>query len=76
MLKKKKMAGFLDKAKDSQEVANLVEELRSAIMYYQVSGNRAVWTRVDMDRTALTTTVDVSSNWKPDHKCARKCLRF
>ena len=42
LLKKTKMAGFLDKAKDSQEVVNLVEELRSAILYYQVSGNHAV----------------------------------
>ena len=36
---KKKTSRFLDKAGDSQEVVNLVEQLRSAIMYYQVSGN-------------------------------------
>ena len=35
---KKKIPGFLDKAKDAQEVVNLVEELRSTIVYYQVSG--------------------------------------
>jgi len=28
---------FLDKQADSQEVVNLVEEIRSAIVYYQVS---------------------------------------
>jgi hypothetical protein len=39
LLEKKKAARFLDKAKDSQEVVTLVEELRSAIVYYQVSGN-------------------------------------
>ena len=42
LLEKGKVAGFLDKSKDSQEVANLAEELRTAIVYYQVSGNRAV----------------------------------
>ena len=36
---KKKTARFLDKAGDSQEVVNLVERLRTAIVYYQVSGN-------------------------------------
>lgn len=36
---KKKTSRFLDKAGDSQEVVNLVEQLRSAIMYYQVGGN-------------------------------------
>ena len=39
LLNKKKMARFLDKAKDSEEVVNLVEQLRSAIVYYQVSRN-------------------------------------
>ena len=42
LLEKKKVAGFLDKSKDSQEVANLAEELRTAIVYYQVSRNRMV----------------------------------
>ena len=42
LLEKKKVAGFLDKSKDFQEVANLTEELRTAIVYYQVSGNRVV----------------------------------
>ena len=39
LLDKKKVARFLDKAKDSQEVVDLVEQLRTAIVYYQVSGN-------------------------------------
>ena len=38
LLEKKKAAGFLDKAKDSQEVVGLVEQLRTAIVYYRVSG--------------------------------------
>ena len=42
LLEKGKVEGFLDKSKDSQEVANLTEELRTAIVYYQVSGNRVV----------------------------------
>lgn len=40
LLGKKKIARFLGKAKDSQEVVNLIEQLRAAIMYYQVGGNR------------------------------------
>ena len=42
LLKKKEGAKFLDKTKDSQEVANLVEQLRTAIVYYQVSGKHVV----------------------------------
>ena len=42
MLEKKKAAGFLDKSKDSQEVVGLVEKLRTAIIYYRVSGNYTV----------------------------------
>ena len=42
LLEKKKVARFLDKAKDSQEVANLVEQLRTAIVFYQVSRNHTV----------------------------------
>lgn len=41
MLQKSVGGGFLDKAKDSQEVVSLVEELQSAIADYQVSGNHA-----------------------------------
>jgi len=41
LLEKKMASGLLDKGKDSQEVANLVEELRTAIVYYQVSGDHA-----------------------------------
>lgn len=42
LLEKKERARFLDKARDTQEVANLVEQLRTAIVYYQVSGNPVV----------------------------------
>ena len=35
---KKKTARFLNKGGDSQEVVNLIERLRTAIAYYQVSG--------------------------------------
>ena len=48
ILEKKKMAGFLDKANDSQEVVNLVEQLRSAILCYQVSRNHAGQTGVNV----------------------------
>ena len=39
LLDKKTTARFLDKAEDSQEVVTLIEQLRTAIVYYQVSGN-------------------------------------
>ena len=39
---KKKLARFLDKGGDSQEVVNLIEQLRTAIIYYQVGGTHAV----------------------------------
>ena len=38
LLEKRATVGFLDKSKDSQEVVDLVEQLRTAIVYYQVSG--------------------------------------
>jgi len=43
LLEKKKAAGFLDKGKDSQEVVGLVEQLRTAIVYYRVSGSPVAW---------------------------------
>lgn len=36
ILDKKTVVGFLDKAKDSQEAISLVDELRNAILGYQV----------------------------------------
>jgi len=42
LLEKKKTARFFDKERDSQEVISLVDELRAAIVCYQVSGNRMV----------------------------------
>jgi len=43
LLEKRMVAGFLDKSGDSQEVVSLVEQLRTAIVYYQVGGNHAVY---------------------------------
>lgn len=42
ILDKGKFSRFLEKAKDAQEVANLVEQLRITITYYQVSGSDLV----------------------------------
>ena len=76
LLEKKKMARFLDKAQDSSEVVSLVEDLRTAIVYYQVSGNRVAQTRVNPREIALTAAVDVQSDWKTDRKPShRSCLR-
>jgi len=38
ILGKRGWGGFFDKQVDAQEVINLVEEIRNAIVYYQVSG--------------------------------------
>jgi hypothetical protein len=48
LLEKKTMTGFLDKTKDSQEVVNLVEELRNAIVCYQVS--ETMWCYPELTR--------------------------
>ena len=42
LLEKKKTSRFLEKSKDSQKVVTLVEQLRTAIVYYQVSGSNVV----------------------------------
>ena len=42
LLEKKKTARFFDKGKDFQEVVSLVEQVRTAIVYYQVGENQAV----------------------------------
>jgi len=61
LLEKKKAVGFLDKGKDSQEVAGLVEQLRTAIVYYRVSGGPTArtYTTTDAWGTALTATINV-----------------
>ena len=41
LLGKKKVVRFLEKVKDSQEVASLAEQLRTAIVYYRVSRDHA-----------------------------------
>jgi len=60
LLAKKNAARFLDKAKGSQEVVGLVEQLQAAIVYYQVSGNNTAQTLTL--GTALAATVDIQSD--------------
>jgi len=61
LLEKKKAAGFLDKGKDSQEVVDLVEQLRTAIVYYRVGGSPVArpYTMADTRGTALAATINV-----------------
>ena len=59
LFKKKTVAGFLDKSKDSQEVVNLIEHLRTAIVYYQVSGIHLVRTGANVLETVLAATIDL-----------------
>jgi len=70
LLKKKKTAGFLDKAKDSQEVVSLVEKLKTAIVYYRVSRDYAAQAETGSDThgTALTATIHVQSDRQIDGK--------
>jgi len=42
ILEKKMAVGFLDKTKDSQEVIGLIDELRNAIVGYQVGEKHVV----------------------------------
>ena len=76
LLNKKMAARFLDKTKDSQEVVNLVEQLRTAIVCYQVSGNHLALARVNTRGTALATTVDIQPDRETDGKFShRSCPR-
>jgi len=47
LLEKKKVAGFIDSAKDSQEMINLVGQLRTAIVRYKVREIHAVEAIID-----------------------------
>lgn len=62
LLEKKTTARFFDKAKDSQEVVTLVEQLRATIVYYQVRGDYATQTSVNTRRIGIATTVDIQSD--------------
>ena len=68
MLEKGKVARFLDKRKDSGEVAALVEKLKQAILDYQV-GVRDRWIQRLLTRDAgVTTTSDIQPNWPDDRE--------
>ena len=66
LLEKEAASRLFDKGKDSQEVVNLVEELRTAIAFYQVSSGHAVQTSINENETAITTTVDIQTDGKTD----------
>ena len=70
ILEKETTVGFLDKMKDSQEAISLVDELRSAIVGYQVGDKHMALPRVNARRTALATNVDVQSDSKNGCKVA------
>jgi len=64
ILEKKTAVGFLDKTKDSQEVISLVDELRNAIIGFQVGKKHMALPRANTRGTALATTVDAQSDPK------------
>ena len=69
LLEKKDGARFLDKSKDSQEVANLVEQLRTAIVYYQVS-------RATRCRSELTRMEQLSQQQSIYNQMGKLTVRF
>jgi hypothetical protein len=75
MLDKGKVARFLDKRKDSGEVAALVEKLKQAILDYQVClRDRRI--RRSLTRGAgVTTTVNIQSNWPDDRESPLPALQ-
>ena len=73
-LEKEEAVGFLDKEKGSQEVVNLIEQLRNAIAYYQVGGNHAARTALNTDEPDTTATNDIQQNQGTDCKISRRCL--
>ena len=58
--------GFLDKAKDSGEVVNLIDQLRNAIVFYQVGRNYEMLTSVNTIVTDIAATGDILSNTEFD----------
>lgn len=59
ILDKEPAVGFIDKTKDSQEVISLVDELRNAIVAYQVGEKYITLHSVNMRGTALAAAVNV-----------------
>ena len=74
ILEKKQVPGFFDKASDSQEVVKLVEDIRNAIMDYQVSGKRTERTRINANGIGLSTTVNIQSDKEIGGKAVRRCF--
>ena len=64
--KKGIFVGVLDKAKDSAEVVALVEELRQAILVYQVGVGEYWGQRVLTRRTDVATAVDLQPSCSVD----------
>ena len=62
--------GFLDEAKNSEEVVNLIEQLRNAIVFYQVGRNYEMLTSVNTIGTDIAATGDILSNTEFDCEAA------
>jgi hypothetical protein len=74
LLAKGSIVRFLDKGEDSKVVARLIEQLREAIVRYQVD-HHYPWASNIVDRRAgITTASDVSSNYSPRSKATPCCL--
>ena len=70
MSEKGKIARALDKSRDLGEVVKLVEELRRAILVYQVSiEHHTSWGGESLTRgTGVTTAIDIQPSRPPDRE--------
>jgi hypothetical protein len=64
LLAKGAIARFVDKGEDSNTVAKLIERLREAILFYQVSE----------DRTSVPSTIDIGSRYRNSKRSTNQSL--
>jgi hypothetical protein len=64
LLAKGSIARFVDKGEDSNTVAKLIERLREAILFYQVSE----------DRTSVPSTIDIGSRYRNSKRSTNQSL--
>jgi len=64
LLERGRATQFVDKGRDSGEVARLVEQFQEAITHYRVSKNHSVGPGVTHTRIGITTASDLrQNNW-------------
>ena len=74
LLEKGTVARFVDKARDFEKVAGLIEQLREAITNYQVSENCFIALSITHRRIDIATTSDLRPNHRPCREEFPICL--